>query len=823
VKELVQFLTIDGAFNDDKVADCTQTLLHSKWFQMAFVFDGLDEYPQNDINNSFILKIIIGRVFPKAIVVCTSRPVASLCLHDHVDRRVEILGFTKEEREKYITLSLSESPDEKCKLERYLKDNPMIDDLCFIPLHLAILMFLYKQGILPETLTNLNELFVVHTIYRNSKKICGQNTASTEIRLTDLPKKYGNVLYKLSELAYLGIVLHRLVFTSDEIMQICPEIFDMPEAADGYGLLKAVPHYSKVGAGTTTVFNFLHLTMQEYLAALHVSKLPNNEQLSMLKQTFWNGFYQNMWIMYIGTVGVNSQVFVHFIDTCIKSEVLFDGELDEIKCLHLFQCYTEAKSIEMPRIISSLFKDGKISFHSVSFFKHNFLSVMSFLSKFNIQCKTLTFDRCRVFGKNFMSVLKWFIMNNTDKISTLRYVNLCNNLCNSSPWVVFCAVIKYSLVDSLTLCGGFGVEEYSKELKENLQCNTTLKSLTLCDTVSSDLEKIKDILIETNSCVNILNISTRTITSDKVNMTDNVLINAVVKGANDDTRYFTLNILHDNVKNSNSETVNLSFQNILLHHEIFYITFGLQYNMTIKVLNISHNKFTNQSATAIREFLLHNKVIRELNISNTNIFVIPIAKTLSENFSLLKLDISNNGIAGKEAEVIGTVLKVNNTLLELNMSYGKVTTIGALYIAEGLCKNVSLQKLDVSANKLLDDGAIAICDYLKNDSTLQELNMSFNKITNRGAKEIAKAIKDCTNLCKFNISGNRITSEGLLAFLNTIQTDSILECLFIKFNNITKAGLLEIADCIKALNISLPIYATWNDIFIHYKLVTVRI
>jgi len=820
VKELVQLLTIDGAFNDDKIA---QILLHSKRFQIAFVFDGLDEYPQCNIENSFIFKIIVGRVFPKAIVVCTSRPVVSLCLHGHVDRRIEILGFTKEEREKYITLSLSESPDEKCKLEKYLKDNPMIDDLCLIPLHLAILMFLYKQGILPETLTKLNELFVIHTMHRNFKKIQGQNVASTEITWTDLPEKHLNVIYKLSELAYLGIMSHCLVFTHNDIMEVCPEIFDMPEAANGFGLLNAVQHYSKVGAGTTTLFSFLHLTMQEYLAAVYVSRLPTNEQLFLLHQTFWNGLYQYMWIMYIGTVGINSEAFVQFIDTYIlhiTSSISFSSQLDEIKSLHLFQCYTEAKITKMPKVISSLFKDGKISFHNVSFFRHNFLSVMSFLSKSNIQCKALTFNHCRVFGKNFMNVLKWFVVNNTDKISTLGYVDLCANFTNSSPWVVFCAVIKHSLVESLTLCGGFGVEEYSKELEESLQSNTTLKSLTLCDCELSGLERIKNMVIETNCSISNLNISTRIIASDQVNMTDNVLINAVVKGANDDTRTITLNILHDNVKKSNSKTVDLSFQN--LDREMFYVAFGLQYNTTIKVLNVSHNIFTDLGATVITEFVLNSKIITELNISNTNISIKPFAENLLGNFSLLKLDISNNGITDNEAKVIGIVVKDNNILQELNISYGKLSAVGALYIAEGLCKNVSLLKLDVSANKLLDDGAIAICNSLKNNSTLQELNISFNKITNRGANEIAKVIRVGTNLFKFKISGNRITSEGLLAFLNTIQTNSTLKFLFIKFNNVTKPGLLEIANCIKGLSLSLAIYASWNEILFYHKVVTIR-
>jgi len=735
VKELVQYLLIDIVHGDENVVNYTQIFLHSKTFQMAFVFDGLDEFPQD--KNPFILKVIFGQVFPKAIIVCTSRPVASLCLHDHVDRRIEILGFTKEEREKYITLSLLDSPDKKEQLEKYLKDNPMIDDLCHIPLHLAILMFLYKQGILPETLTELNELFICHSIYRNLKRAHGHDTVNTVIKLTNLPLKEQNVINKLSKLAYLGKLSHCLVFTSDEIKQICPEIFDMPEAANGFGLLKAVSHYPKTGAGTTTSFIFLHLTMQEFLAAVHVSKLSVNEQLTLLDQTFWNGLFQYMWIMYIGTVGINSRAFVRFIDSYFEDSVFwYDDELDEIKCLHLFQCYTEAKAVEMPNIISSLFKNGVITFHNVSFFQHNFLSVMSFLSKSNLQCKALTFNQCRVFGKNIMSTLKWFVINNTDKISTLKYINLCNNHSHTSSWIVFCVVIKYSLVEDLTLCGAFGAEEYFKEINESVQCNTTLKSLTLCATALSDVERIKDILMETNSSVNVLNISIRTITPGKLNMSDNVLISTKMKRVDDDTRVLTLNVLHENVlNNSNSETLDVSFQTIK-DHEMFYIIFGLQYNTTIKVLNVSHNQFTDNGVTAIRDYMFNSSVITELNISSNDISIKPIAEILVRNSSLLKLDISNTCINDNEAEIICGALKVNKTLQELNISRGHISPAGGHFIAEGLCENTSLQKLDISTNKILDDGAIAICNCLKTNSNLQELNLSFNKITNRGVKEI---------------------------------------------------------------------------------------
>ncbi|XP_065897326.1 NACHT, LRR and PYD domains-containing protein 3-like [Dysidea avara] len=381
VKQLVKILTFDGALVDNNIKDCTRILLHSEHFQIGFVFDGFDEYPHD--KNPFIFNLITDRIFPKAVVVCTSRPAASLRLHEHVDRRIEILGFTKEDRDKYITKSLTDLPDKDSKLQKYLKDNPIIDDLCFIPLHLAILMYLFKQDTLPENLTELNKLFAIHTIYRSMNKTRGQSTSNISSELRNLPIKDYNVICKLCKLAYEGVTSHQLVFASDEIMQKCPEISDVPDAVNGFGLLEAVPHYFTMEAGTTTSYSFLHFTMQEFLAAYHVSTLPSDEQLSLLQQTFWNGFFQYMWIMYVGIVGVNSEPFSRFIHCDITYSYI---KRNTIRCLHLFQCYTEAKRTEMPSVIS-LFEDGDISFHGVSFFPRNFLLIISFLSKSNIAVK----------------------------------------------------------------------------------------------------------------------------------------------------------------------------------------------------------------------------------------------------------------------------------------------------------------------------------------------------------------------------------------------------------------------------------------------------
>ena len=235
----------------------------------------------------------------------------------------------------------------------------------------------------------------------------------------------------MSELAFKGLQENKLVFTFDEIKQICPCIDETVGAINEFGLLQAVEHYPHKGVGKTTSFNFLHYTMQEFLAALHVSTLPSEQQSSLMETTFWDGRYNFMWMMFVGIVGVKSDVFVNFISKGKvykrKSRVRIADTIrnNKRKCLHVFQCYLEAKeNTEIPEVISSLFKDGMVGFSKVKLLPHNITSLMSFIcTKQSIQWKSLELQQCKI-GDIGMNVLQQFI---SDTTSTLEHVDLSYN------------------------------------------------------------------------------------------------------------------------------------------------------------------------------------------------------------------------------------------------------------------------------------------------------------------------------------------------------------------------------------------------------------
>ena len=848
IKSVTQLIQL---FTSTKIAcDVADYIQECNGSGVAFVIDGFDEYPSSLQHSSLIIDIIRGGILHKAMVVVTSRPTATVSLHDHVDRRIDILGFAKEEREQYITQSLSDCPERKDELFSYLKKQPTINGFCYIPLHLAVLLYLFQQGgSLPETLTEMNESFIIHTVYRHFERY---KPSSLEVlnKLSDLPKPILNVVHKISQIAFKGLQENQLVFTVDEIKEVCPDINDTQGAINGFGLLQTVQHYPEVGAGKTASFNFLHYTMQEFLAAFYVSTLSDEEQSLRMEETFWSERFSFMWMMYVGIVGTKSKLFTDFISKGNvfkkKSGIRVSSEIqkDKRKRLHVFQCYTEANSrAEVPDIIASMFKDGKVKVTDITLLPNHISSLVSFLFHSSVDFKVLKIKNCK-YGDIGMSILEQYITDSKEKTSTLEYVDLTGN--NSSPWNVYCAIIKQCSVSNLTLCGDYGMEEFNINIEKCLSVNTTLQSLTLCEIGNTGLNNVKALLFN-NKIMNLseLNLSWINISS-KAADGSNVLLETKFPVHNEMTdssvsREVTVNILWDGTNNSTTDSLNLSGQ--CDGDGVSFIAFGLctnrtictldvsnnnisdigtqeiakalHENTTLQTLNISYNNIKVDGARAIAGALHENRELQNLDISNNNIHVKGarvIAEALYENRTLQKLDFSNNNILDDGAIAISECIKKNSALQQLVISGNKLHREGGIKIAEAVKINTTLQSLDISNNRISNDGAKFISDCLKHNNSLQELNLSRSEMTNEGVKQLSEAIRINKALLKLDISKNWITTEGIVDFLKAIVCNSVLQSLNITHINITKCGLIQIEQCIKERLSPLKVFISWNEI-----------
>ena len=234
---------------------------------VLFLLEGFDELPQSlRVESSLYLDLIYGRLLPLATVLVTSRPWAISDLHwkakDRISQQFEILGFTKQQIDEYlisVTLGDSTLLDE---LRRYVSLNPPIHAAMYIPLNAAIVFEVYKDRrdrtdcVIPNTMTELYTAFSLTLLIRYL------HDQGEIMRKVDSIKSLPSILYKkflgICELAFKGLKDGQFIFS------------DLPSGFETLGFMQSIPelHFS---SGISISYNFLHLTVQEFLAAYYLS------------------------------------------------------------------------------------------------------------------------------------------------------------------------------------------------------------------------------------------------------------------------------------------------------------------------------------------------------------------------------------------------------------------------------------------------------------------------------------------------------------------------------------------------------------------------
>ena len=322
------------------VSACAQYLFANGGETLTLLLDGYDEYPRDLQESSLIADIIKRQVLPRCGLIVSSRPHASQHLHKQATIRVDILGFTETERQHYITQALPDQPHRVKELTQYLHQQPSVDSICFNPFHMVILLYLYKLGILPNNSTELYHHFILSTICRHLSKF-GNPTRHEITDLTNLPEPYNRIIKQLSKLSLEALNNNKLIFTLDDVTASCPDIAAIPGAINGFGLLQAVQHFG-LYAKMMTLY-FIHLTIQEFLAAHYISHLPPNEELKVIEANFWNNIHFNMFSIYISLTKGQRSSFKKFLSGGNEAIAIADKFLkDQLKCLRLYRCFNEA-------------------------------------------------------------------------------------------------------------------------------------------------------------------------------------------------------------------------------------------------------------------------------------------------------------------------------------------------------------------------------------------------------------------------------------------------------------------------------------------------
>ncbi|XP_062387581.1 uncharacterized protein LOC134076507 [Sardina pilchardus] len=264
--------------------------------RVVFILDGLDEsrlymdFQQNvQLSNVkqassvdvLVTSLIQGTQFPSALIWITSRPAAATQIPAHyIDQVTEIRGFNDPQKEEYFRKKISDESQAN-RIISHIRESRSLHIMCHIPVFCwiaaTVLQQMLEQDSTQEIPTTLTEMFIHFLAIQSTRR--DQKYLSRSIRETQNPlKSQKEVITKLSELAFMHLDRGNVMFFEEEVRE-CG--IDITDAAVYSGLCTDVLKEESVIFGK--VYTFVHLTIQEFLAALYVFVSYLNKKEEVLK------------------------------------------------------------------------------------------------------------------------------------------------------------------------------------------------------------------------------------------------------------------------------------------------------------------------------------------------------------------------------------------------------------------------------------------------------------------------------------------------------------------------------------------------------------
>ena len=252
--------------------DVAREVHESHGQRLLLVLDGFDEVSHSFHEDSVIKSILCRQLLPECTIILTTRPSAKATLRSvcqpQVDKHVEIIGFTEEERVRYITEVFSKEPELQANFLKYMFLVPHIKSMMYIPLNCAIIAQVYSESqsshhlAIPRTRTQLYKA-LAHSLLVRHMKMKEGNREYTSMLPEGLNKEdmeRFRVLAKFAFDSYHKGRSKKVTFFKEDIPEVLVHFGFMNESTEMYA-----------GKGVEQTFSFLHLSLQEYLAAWHIA------------------------------------------------------------------------------------------------------------------------------------------------------------------------------------------------------------------------------------------------------------------------------------------------------------------------------------------------------------------------------------------------------------------------------------------------------------------------------------------------------------------------------------------------------------------------
>ena len=287
---------------------------------------------------------------------------------------MEILGFTAIDIDEYFRSAfLQELHNEDVhsaskKLTDHFQCHPVIHSCCYLPLNAAILahIYIYRNKTLPITRFELFRELVLCCIVREQSKYQPERDLEHVSSFEDLPLDVRNSLENLCEVAYKGVKENRVSFTQKELLSSKDLI--------SLGLLLIVPGFGRLG-GKCITYNFIHLAVQELLAAYHISQLEADKHAQVFGYLLTVSCYSYVLQFY--------SAFTHLANKQVQNLIARHGFSTggySLKAIDFLNCFFEAQIQDLSFYKQVRYVTYKLNLFQVVLTPFDCLSVCYFLS-----------------------------------------------------------------------------------------------------------------------------------------------------------------------------------------------------------------------------------------------------------------------------------------------------------------------------------------------------------------------------------------------------------------------------------------------------------
>lgn len=266
-------------------------------FQVLFIFDGLDECQLNlDFQNNEVLtdvkqrasvdvlltNLIRGNLLPTARLWITTRPAAGAQIPPEcIDRVTEIRGFTDEQKEEYFRLRFKDEQQAN-RIISHVKASQSLYVMCHIPIFCWITSTVFADTLktitkseFPKTLTEMHIHFL--GVQLNLKKTKYDVGAGTDMQGNLDTRK---MIVALGKLAFEHLRMGNMIFYESDVAEYG---IDIKAASVHSGVFTQIFKEER-GLYKDKVFSFVHLSVQEFLAAVYVHLVFTSSGVNLLSE-----------------------------------------------------------------------------------------------------------------------------------------------------------------------------------------------------------------------------------------------------------------------------------------------------------------------------------------------------------------------------------------------------------------------------------------------------------------------------------------------------------------------------------------------------------